>query len=186
MESSTAAEPQTSRLTLLAGIIVLVGLIVFGWAAPVTFDVYKMIHVIAAVVWVGGGTVLVILAMLTEQENDPRALAALGMKVEFLAKRVFIPASLVVLLFGILMMLKGDLDWGQFWVIVGLAGFAATFVTGLAYLEPQTKRFNALVAERGPEAPETQAALGKLLLVARFDVAMLLLVVADMTAKPFS
>ena len=38
----------------------------------------------------------------------------------------------------------------------------------------------------GAEAPETQAALGKLLVVARFDVALLLLVVADMAAKPFS
>jgi uncharacterized membrane protein len=160
--------------------------VVFGWAAPATFNVYKMIHVVAALVWVGGGTTLVILALLTERENDPRALAALGQKVEFLATRIFIPSSLVVLLFGILMMVKGDLDWGQFWVVAGLVGFAATFLTGIAFLQPQTKKFNALVEERGPEVPETQAALKKLLLVARFDVALLLLVVADMTAKPFA
>jgi hypothetical protein len=43
-----------------------------------------------------------------------------------------------------------------------------------------------LATEKGPEAPETHAALHKLLLVARFDVALLLLVVADMAAKPFS
>ena len=39
---------------------------------------------------------------------------------------------------------------------------------------------------RGVEHPETQAVLKKLLLVARVDIAVLLLVVADMTAKPFS
>ena len=78
------------------------------------------------------------------------------------------------------MMIKGDLDWGQFWVVAGLIGFAATFLTGVAVLTPQTKRFNALAAEKGEEAPETQAALHKLLLVARFDVALLLLIVADM------
>jgi hypothetical protein len=120
---------------------------------------------------------------LTERENDPRAL---GQKTEFLATRIFIPSSLVVLLFGILMMLKGDLDWGQFWVVAGLVGFAATFLTGIAFLSPQTKKFNALADEKGVEAPETQKALQKLLLAARFDVALLLLVVADMTAKPFS
>jgi uncharacterized membrane protein len=186
MEASSAPATTTSRLTLVAGIALLVGLIVFGWAAPATFLVYKMVHVVAAVVWVGGGATLVILALLTERENDPRALAALGHKVEFIATRVFIPSSLIVLLFGILMMIKGDLDWGQFWVVAGLIGFAATFLTGIGYLSPQTKKFNALAEEKGVEAPETQAALQKLLLAARLDIALLLLIVADMAAKPFS
>jgi uncharacterized membrane protein len=184
--ASATVPASTSRLTLIAGIALLVGLVIFGWAAPATFYVYKMVHVVAAVVWVGGGATLVVIALLTERENDPRALASLGQKVELIATRIFIPSSLVVFLFGILMMLKGDLDWGQFWVIAGLAGFAATFLTGIAFLQPQTKKLNALAETKGAEDPETQAVLKKLLLVARFDVAMLLLVVADMTAKPFS
>jgi uncharacterized membrane protein len=157
-QAAQPAQASTSRLTLVAGIVLLIGLVVFGWAAPATFDVYKMVHVVAAVVWVGGGATLVVLALLTERENDPRALAALGHKIEFFATRIFIPSSLVVLLFGILMMVKVDLDWGQFWVIAGLVGFAATFLTGIAYLSPQTKKFNALAVEKGVEAPETQAA----------------------------
>jgi hypothetical protein len=35
-------------------------------------------------------------------------------------------------------------------------------------------------------APETQAAIRRILLIARFDVAVLLLVIADMVTKPFS
>lgn len=186
MDRPQGAQASATRATLVAGLILLVGLVIFGWAAPATFDVYKMVHVLAAVVWVGGGLALTILAFLTQRENDPRALVSLGHKVELMATRVFVPASLIVLLFGILMMLKGDLDWGQFWVIAGLVGFAATFVTGIAVLTPQTKKVNVLAAEKGADAPETQEALGKLLLIARFDIAMLLLVVADMTAKPFS
>jgi uncharacterized membrane protein len=180
------APASTSRVTLAAGVSLLVGLVVFGWAAPATFDVYKMLHVLASVVWVGGGVTLVILVLLTDREDDPRALVALAHKVDFIATRVFVPSSLIVLLFGILMMIKGDLDWGQFWIVAGLVGFAVTFLTGVGFLTPQTKRFRALAAEKGEEAAETQAALQKLLLVARFDVALLLLVVADMAAKPFS
>jgi uncharacterized membrane protein len=187
-ENTTPAppEPTTSRLTLVAGGILLVGLVVFGWAAPATYDVYKMIHVFAAVVWVGGGTTLVILVILTERENDPLALAALGKKIDFIATRVFVPGSLIVLLFGILMMVNRDLDWGQFWVIAGLVGFAATFLTGIGFLTPQVKELNAIAAEKGPAHPEAQAQLKKVLVVARFDIALLLLIVADMTAKPFS
>src|SRR5262249_2135353 len=36
------APAPTSRVSLAAGIILLVGLIVFGWAAPATLNVYKM------------------------------------------------------------------------------------------------------------------------------------------------
>jgi uncharacterized membrane protein len=186
VDGSDAIGRSGSRLSLLAGIALLVGLVVFGWAAPSTFQVYKMVHVVAAVIWVGGGATLVVLALLTERENDPRALASLGHKVEFIATRIYVPASLVVLLFGILMMVKVHFDWGQFWVVAGLVGFAVSFLTGVAFLSPQTKKLNSLAEEKGVEAPETQAALRTLLLVARFDVAVLLLIVADMTAKPFS
>ena len=80
---------------------------------PDTFDVYKMAHVVAAVVWVGGGAMLTVPALLTEREGDPRALMSLGHKAEFLATRIFIPASFVVLLFGILMMVKGASTGGS-------------------------------------------------------------------------
>jgi uncharacterized membrane protein len=186
VEHADTAHAVRSNLSLVAGIVLLLGLVIFGWAAPDTFNVYKMVHVVAAVVWVGGGAMLTVLALLTEREGDPKALMSLGHKAEFLATRIFIPASLLVLLFGILMMVKGNLDWGQFWVIAGLVGFAATFLTGLIFLSPQTKKLNALAAEHGVEHPLTQAALKRLLLVARFDVAVLLLVVANMAAKPFS
>jgi len=183
---ATPDAASADRTAIVAGTLLLAGLVIFGWAAPATFYVYKMVHVMAAVVWVGGGASLVILVILTQRESDPRALVSLGQKIEVIATRVFVPASLVVLLFGILMMLKGDLDWGQFWVIAGLLGFAATFVTGLGVLTPRLKRFNALAETKGPADPETQAALRTILLIARFDIAMLLLVVADMTAKPFA
>jgi hypothetical protein len=38
----------------------------------------------------------------------------------------------------------------------------------------------------GPTAPETQKAIREILLIARFDIAVLLLVVVDMVVKPFS
>ena len=48
------------------------------------------------------------------------------------------------------------------------------------------EKIDLLLKEKGPAAPETQAAIQRILLVARFDIAILLLVVADMVTKPFS
>lgn len=185
-DTTRAAARPTALAKLVPALVLLVGLVVFGWAAPATYDVYKLVHVLAALVWVGGGTMLVVLVLLTERENDPVALAALGKKAEFAGTRIFTPAGLVVVLFGVLMMMNGDLDWGQFWVIAGLVGFGLSFVTGAAFLGPQVKQLNELADRHGVEHPITQAKLRTILAVARFDVAMLLLVVADMVAKPFS
>ena len=59
-------------------------------------------------------------------------------------------------------------------------------MTGIGVLSPLAKKVGELIETKGAEAPETQAAIRRILLVARVDVAVLLLVVADMTAKPFS
>jgi hypothetical protein len=53
-------------------------------------------------------------------------------------------------------------------------------------LSPMAKKIAALSDSKGPTAPETLAAISRILLIARFDVAVLLLVVADMITKPFS
>jgi hypothetical protein len=52
-------------------------------------------------------------------------------------------------------------------------------------LTPAAKKIEALAETKGPEAPETQEALSRLLLIARVDSAVLLLVIVDMVAKPF-
>jgi uncharacterized membrane protein len=145
-----------------------------------------MLHVVAAVVWVGGGALLTILALRTERENDPIALANIGRQAAFVGEKIFTPSALVVLAFGIAMIEKGDLGYGEFWIVAALVGWAMTFLTGVGFFAPQTKKLNVLIEQHGIEHPVAQAQLKKILLVARLDVALLLLITADMAAKPFA
>ena len=85
---------------------------------------------------------------------------------------------------GIAMMVNTDWGWGRFWVIAGLVGYAITFVTGVGVLSPLAKKVTALVEEKGATDPETTAQIKKILMIARVDVALLLLVVVDMITKP--
>ena len=139
-----------------------------------------------AVFWVGGGLLLTILGLRAERSTDPMEMATLARQAAFAGERLFAPAGAVVLLMGIAMMIHTDWGWGKFWIIAGLIGYAATFVTGIAVLSPMAKKLNELMTEKGPTAPETQAAIQRILVVARVDVGVLLLVVADMVTKPFS
>jgi uncharacterized membrane protein len=91
-----------------------------------------------------------------------------------------------VFLMGIAMMLNTNWGWGKFWIIAGLVGYALTFVTGIAVLAPLAKKTHASVEANGPTDPVTLALVKRIMLIVRFDVAMLLLVIADMVTKPFS
>jgi hypothetical protein len=84
------------------------------------------------------------------------------------------------------MMINVDWGWNHFWVVFGLIGFASTFVTGIGFLAPRAKKLHELMQTVGPTAAESQAAIKEIMLIARFDVAVLLLVVVDMVVKPFS
>jgi len=169
---------------LIAGAFLVVA-IVFC-ASSSWYATFKAVHVGFAVIWIGGGFLLTILGVIAERQNDPLQLAALAKQAALVGQKLFSPAAGIVLLAGIAMMINTNLGWGHFWITAGLIGFASTFVTGVAVLGPGSRRVDELIRTVGVEAPETQAAIKQLLLVARFDVAVLLLVIVDMVVKPFS
>ena len=147
---------------------------------------FKGLHVVAAVLWIGGGTMLTFLALVAERSQDPERMLALVRQAEWAGTRVFAPASVLVLAFGIAMVVNASFDWGTFWISFGLAAWALSAVTGNFYLTPQIKKLNGLLSERGPADADVQALIRRILLAARLDVAVLLLIVVDMTVKPFS
>ena len=190
METTAANTPQarsSGPVTALLGGIVLVVAIVFISQASWTnawYSAFKAVHVIAAVVWIGGGALLMILGLVAERKNDPVELATVARWAATVGEKLFAPAGLVVVAMGIAMMVNTNWGWGQFWVIAGLVGYAITFVIGVGVLAPLAKKITALVGEKGATDPETTAQIKKILLIARVDVALLLLVVVDMVTKP--
>jgi uncharacterized membrane protein len=190
MEQVVAPPSAESRRTsfIVTSVITLtlvVVSIVFAANTPWYF-VFKMLHVGAAVVWVGGGLFITIIAVLAELANDDDQLLQIGHWAETVAGRLFPVMSFVVLGFGIAMTSNGDIPYNQFWIIFGLIAWALSAATGILFLGPESKRLNKAAAEHGPQAPEVQARLRRILLVVRVDVALMFLIVFDMVAKPFS
>jgi uncharacterized membrane protein len=113
-------------------------------------------------------------------------MATLARQAAFIGERVFAPVGLIVLLAGIAMVVNLHWGWGTSWIVAGLVGYAMTFLTGLLVLGPQAKRIAQLIETRGADDAETQAAIRRILLIARVDEGVLLLVVAIMVLKPFT
>jgi uncharacterized membrane protein len=193
METTSSTTPAARSTS--ARVTIGVGLAIAFFAALFAFNsawyghwyaLFRVVHVVLAVFWVGGGLTLTVLGLKAERSTDPTEMATLARQAAFTGERFFAPAGLIVLLMGIAMMINTNWGWGKFWVIAGLIGYAATFVTGIGFLSPMAKKIDELITEKGPTAPETQAAIQRILLIARIDIGVLLLVVADMVTKPFS
>jgi uncharacterized membrane protein len=192
METTTtpaAARRSSGALTVAIGIVALVLIVVFAFKSawyPDWYALFRVVHVVLAVFWVGGGLLLTVLGLRAERAQDANEIATLARQAAFAGEKLFAPGGLIVLAMGIAMMINTNWGWGKFWVVAGLVGYALSFVTGVAVLSPLAKKIDVLLREKGPAAAETQATIQRILLVARFDIAILLLVVADMVTKPFS
>jgi uncharacterized membrane protein len=191
MPEAVAAQSVESRrrtsliVTAAIAAAFLVVAIVFATQTQWYF-VFKMLHVGAAVVWVGGGLFLAICAVLAELANDDDQLLQIGYWAEKVAGRLFPVMSFVVLGFGIAMTENLSIGYDQFWLIFGLIAWGLSAATGILFLGPESKRLNKAAAEFGPKSPQVRARLQRILLVVRADVALMFLIVFDMVVKPFS
>jgi hypothetical protein len=98
--------------------------------------------------------------------------------------RVFTPASLLLFLAALGMMINLDWSWGQNWIVLGLIAFGLSFVIGVGFLGPESGRLGELIREHGPDAPIVQARIRRLLTVSRCELVVLLTVVLNMVVKP--
>jgi len=189
--AEAAADRRTSNtVTAVVGLAVLALVIVFvfntnGFTSH-WYAFFKVVHVAGAVLWVGGGLALTILGLWAERKQDPAEMATLARQAAFIGERVFAPVGLVVLLAGVAMVINLHWGWGTSFIVAGLVGYAITFLTGLLVLGPQAKHIGQLIETKGAEDAETQAAIRRILLIARVDEGVLLLIVAIMVLKPFT
>lgn len=187
----TAEEERSSgtlTTVLIAAVVVVGAIFAFNSTAVPDhwYGLFKAIHVTFAVLWVGGGTMITIFAIVAERSDDPLQIAQVARQAATVGEKFFGPVGLVTFLMGIAMMLNSSWGWGKFWVVVGLIGYAATFTIGMGLIGPTVKKLHAQIEATGPTHPDAQALIRRIMLIARIDVAMLLVVVIDMVTKPFA
>ena len=148
------------------------------------YEILLFLHIATAVVWLGGGAMVQALVMRADRVTDLVLLRKLADNSKWLAQRIFIPSSLAVLVLGILLTIEGPWAFDQLWIVLGLAGYAASFLTGILFLEPEGKRIAGAMAEHGPDSPQAGHHVRRINVVQRVELVILFLVVAVMAVKP--
>ena len=148
------------------------------------YDFLLTVHVLAAVMWVGGGVSLQGIARRIQKSGDrPALLAFLGVAGPFTA--VFYAAlSVILLVAGIFLVDEAGYEFSQAWIGIGLAAWVFSFIVGVGYYGRQGKKIGQLAESEGPQGEGLDAAMKQYLLVNVVELAILLLAVVDMTTKP--
>jgi uncharacterized membrane protein len=188
--ASVPVDDRSGNLTYALLAIVLVVAAIFALNSSAVPDhwygLFKAIHVTSAVLWVGGGIMLTILAIVAERSNDPVQIANVARQAATVGEKFFAPIGLVTFLMGLAMMLNTNWGWGHFWIVIGQIGYATTFGIGIGLISPTVKKLHAVIETNGPTHPDSIALIKRVMLIARVDAALLLIVVLDMVTKPFA
>ncbi len=147
------------------------------------YELFLWVHVTMAVIWVGGAAMIQAFAFRIMRAQDPVRLAAFSRDAGIIGMRMFAPASLLLLLTGVGLVLNGNWDWGEPFVSVGLLIWLLSFVTGMFYLGPEGGRVATAIESAGPESPEAQRRIANILRYSRIELVLLLGLVFMMVVK---
>jgi uncharacterized membrane protein len=113
-------------------------------------------------------------------------LAHFASEIEWYGTRVLIPSAFILLVLGFLLLHEssGAYDLGQGWVAFAFVVWLLSFIAGAGYLGPESGRLSKLAEERSPDDPEYLRRIGRIFVVSRIELLLLVLVVLDMAVKP--
>src|SRR5688572_12296002 len=117
------------------------------------YEFLLFLHVTAAIVWIGGGTIMQFFGILVTRDGGER-MAGFGRDIEWIGMRVLTPSSLVAFVSGILLVVEGPWTFGDDWIVIGLTLFGISFLAGVAFFGPESGRVGRLTAEHGFHSPE--------------------------------
>ena len=146
------------------------------------YEILLFLHIAAAAIWLGSGFFLQMLVFRAEKVDDGPLLQGVASNSGWFAQRIFIPSSLLVLILGILLTIEGPWSFGDLWIVLGLAGYATSFLVGILFLEPEGKRIAAAM-----QAGDTSRAgfhVRRINTVSRMELVVLYLVLGAMALKP--
>jgi uncharacterized membrane protein len=147
------------------------------------YEFLLFVHVLAAVVWVGGGLALNFVGTRIATGGNPVEMAGFMHQGEWIGTRVFAPASVILLIAGVIMTLDAW-SFDTLWIGIGIAGFLYSFINSAFLVGPLSGRTGKLMSERGAEDPTVVSNIRRLFVLSRIELLVMVVVVWAMTVKP--
>jgi uncharacterized membrane protein len=147
------------------------------------YQLLLYIHIVCAVIWVGGAFYAQLLALRVIRSDDPDETPRLARHIEAIGSRVFVPAAVVLLIAGAVMTAQ-RFSFMDAWIVAAIALWLLSAVAASVYLAPRAKRAAELFETEGPGSEAGLGLVRRLFLVSRLELASFALVIALMVFKP--
>jgi len=117
--------------------------------AATLYDWLKFLHILAAMIWLGGLVALGLLATQALRRRDRDSIVRLVGNLRMIGPLVFAPAMAAVVGFGIWLVLDSAAwDFGQTWIGLALGLFAVAFLTLPSRLPSCSPTWSAVTSAR--------------------------------------
>lgn len=148
------------------------------------YNTLLLIHIVAAMIWVGGGIMLVVVGARIHRAADP------GMRLMFVRQSAVAGpmsgiSALVLLGAGIGMVIENEAwTFSQLWIWLALVLLSVSLAVGASYYGRVGKRMEEALEAGEPGRAEADRLIRQYLRVATADLVLLLVIVWDMVFKP--
>jgi len=147
------------------------------------YEFWLFLHILAAMVWIGGATAIQVFGILTKRAADPAKTAFFATNVSIAVMYIFLPAALTVIASGVGLTESGNWDWGEPFIVVGLLLWALVALTAFGFLGRAMSAAARQLAAEGP-SPALGLRMRNLVWLSRGLLAVLVVIVFFMTIKP--
>lgn len=146
------------------------------------YEVLKLVHIGAMIVWIGSGLGLLVLFAAAEQWHDEGDVLRVVKGASILGPSLSVPSGLLVLVTGLGLVWGGGFGW-EAWVLLSLLGVAAVFALGAGIVGPRLE-WATLVWERDGDTAQALACGRRAMRIARLDQVLQFAILSLMVTRP--
>ena len=137
-----------------------------------TYEFLLFAHLLFVVTWVGTDIGLQVLALRAMGAGPERTIAFTA-DVEWLGTRLLVPSSLLVIVFGILLVNELGYDFGRHWIVLGFVGLRVLVPGRRDFPRPRDRAHRPLRGGAAADDPDVQRRIRRVLSVSRIELVIL-------------
>ena len=148
------------------------------------YEFLVIVHIVAASIWIGGGTLIAVIAARTWAVRGDAQVIELSRIGDFVGNRVFAPATLLLIITGVWAVTEGPWEFEQTWVTIGFTAWTLGFLIAIFWHRTEGSRIRQAVGSGGAASAGARRVATASLLVGVLELAILVVAVWAMVTKP--
>jgi uncharacterized membrane protein len=148
------------------------------------YSVFKFVHVVAVIVWVGGVVTLTVLGARLARERNGVVVAALSRQAALYGRTILGPAAGITLVAGVVTAASGRISFGSLWLVWGLVAILLSMILGASLIRRATEQLSDVALTAAPGEPRLVVLRRRAVTLNLINLLLLLSAVGAMVFKP--